>query len=264
MIQHMFTAMNDMLSGIISRYPGANEEHKRELCEQLAMLRSMSDNFIECWLELEEKMADFRDAYPETAAAIGAALTPAELAEAGTVQAAAAPSAKGAAVSAEVPHQAEAAKGAPKKQDKAEPAVLFASSSQIAEYVAKGQGFFKLFMFRQAADQFQQAVHESPECNLARLFLAMSLMHLQQWGDAERHFRLLVELTEHPKWRALGLNALGCIQAIRLNLEYAEHYFLKAHQTDPSFTDPLNNLKSCKETPGQLSLYFGSAELTCL
>lgn len=262
MFQHMFKAMNDMLNGIISRYPGATGEQKVELREQLAILRSMSDNFIECWLELEEKMADFRDAYPETAEAGRGEAAQAQPAPKKAVKAAAAPAAGAAAAGGAFGKSA--AKSPQAKQEKAETAVMFVSSSQTAEYVSKGQGFFKLFMFRQAADEFRRAVEESPECNLARLYLAMSLMHLGQWGDAERHFRLLVGLTEYPKWQALGLNALGCIQAIRLNLEHAEHYFLKAHQTDPSYTDPLNNLKSCKETPGHLSLYFGSAELTCL
>ena len=130
--------------------------------------------------------------------------------------------------------------------------------------VMKGQGYFNLFLFREASEYFERVIHQAPECNIARLFLAMSLMHLQRWGDAERHFRLLVQLTEHVKWQALGLNALGCIQAIRLNLDYAQHYFQKAHETDPSFKDPVNNLKSCKDAPGRISLCFGSTELTCL
>lgn len=135
---------------------------------------------------------------------------------------------------------------------------------EMAELISKGQGYYKLFMFSHAADQFQQAVKQVPECNLARLFLAMTFMHLQEWNEAQRHFQLLVALTDYPKWRALGYNALGCIQAVHLNMEHAEQFFLKAYEVCPSFKDPLSNLKCCKETPQQLSLFFGSTELCCL
>src|SRR3546814_2066647 len=47
------------------------------------------------------------------------------------------------------------------------------------------------------------------ECNLARLFLGMTHMHLQNWNEAQRHFQLLIALTDFPKWLAMGYNALG-------------------------------------------------------
>ncbi|MNY54060.1 Tetratricopeptide repeat protein [compost metagenome] len=116
-------------------------------------------------------------------------------------------------------------------------------------------------MFRDAAQYFREAVKYAPEDNFARMFLAMTCMHLQEWHEAQRHFQLLVELTDHPRWRALGYNALGCIQAVRMNLEQAEHYFMKAHETDPDFTEPLSNLQSCQQHEGQISLFFGSGQL---
>ncbi len=119
-------------------------------------------------------------------------------------------------------------------------------------------------MFSQAAAQFQIVIIQSPECNLARLFLGMTQMHLQNWSEAQRHFQLLIVLTDFPKWLSMGYNALGCIQAVHMNLAQAEQLFKKAHDVCPSFKDPLNNLKSCQETPKQLSLYFGSTELCCL
>ncbi|GGF89086.1 tetratricopeptide repeat protein [Paenibacillus abyssi] len=137
-------------------------------------------------------------------------------------------------------------------------------SSRAAELMNQGQGYFKLFMFKQAAGVFEQLIYYSPDSNLARLFLAMSYMHMQEWYEAQRHFQLIVALTDHPKWQALGLNALGCIQAIRMNMEQAETYFLKAHDADPTFEEPLSNLHACRNRAGQLSLYFGSAQLSCL
>ena len=131
-------------------------------------------------------------------------------------------------------------------------------------WLSRGQGYFKLFMFRQAADALERAVASMPECNLSRMFLAMTYMHLQQWLEAQRLFQMVVALTDHPKWKALSFNALGCIQAVRMNLDEAEAYFMRAHQVDPTFSDPLNNLNSCRKRAGQLSLYFGSGQLSCL
>lgn len=131
-------------------------------------------------------------------------------------------------------------------------------------WLNRGQGYFKLFMFPQAADALEKAVGAMPDCNLSRMFLAMTYMHLHQWLEAQRLFQMVVALTDHPKWKALSFNALGCIQAVRMNLDEAEAYFMRAHQADPTFSDPLNNLNSCRKRAGQLSLYFGSAELSCL
>ncbi|UVI32430.1 tetratricopeptide repeat protein [Paenibacillus spongiae] len=208
------------------------------------MLKSLSDTFIEEWLQFEEKMADFRELQHESAEK--------------SVQ--------------ELPqnHKAQqkmpglvvqtAPVSAPPNKAAASPASE--SSDLEATLLTKGQGYFKLFMFRHAAAHFQEAVKQAPDNNGARLFLAMTYMHLQEWLEAQRHFQLLVELTDHPKWQALGYNALGCIQAVRMNLEQAERYFLKAHETDPAFTDPLSNLNSCRQhDDGHLSLYFGSGQL---
>lgn len=249
MFQHVFATMHELLDEIMTHFGSAEHEQKRRYFEQLSMLKSMSDTFIEEWLLFEEKLAEFRETYrdaPETGkpsgvppAASGPAAAP--ISKSGAVKTAEEPSPQ-----VSVPKQTEPVSPVPGIE---------------ADLLIKGQGYFKLFMFKEAADHFEQAVQAAPENNMARLFLAMTYMHLQQWQEAQRHFQLLVELTDHPKWQALGYNALGCIQAVRMNLEQAERYFLKAHETDPAFTDPLSNLKSCQQQNGHLSLYFGSGQL---
>lgn len=140
----------------------------------------------------------------------------------------------------------------------------FEIPGEAAAIISKGQGYYNLFMFHQAASEFQLAVAQAPECNLARLFLGMTQMHLQNWNEAQRHFQLLIVLTDFPKWLALGYNALGCIQAVHMNMAQAEQLFRKAYEMYPDFKESLNNLKSCQRKSGQLSLYFGSTELCCL
>jgi len=272
LFRHVFATLHDILDDIAIHYAEAENEQKKQYAEQLSMLKSISDTFIEEWLQLEEKIADFHQNHQDTLplptqtqqdgqpffppplsaqlhAEIGAeigAISDEEL----LTDAASDSCDEATATGSWNPATSKAA-------EEAKPVM----SEDEAIAVSKGQGYFKLFMFPQAAAHFQEAVSIAPENNQSRLFLAMTYMHLQEWHDAERHFQLLVELTEHPKWQALGYNALGCIQAVRMNLEQAERYFLKAHETDPAFTDPLSNLKSCQEHEGQLSLYFGSGQL---
>ncbi|MGG4036218.1 hypothetical protein ABEV74_21250 [Paenibacillus cisolokensis] len=230
MFRQMFAVMNELLDEILTTYPHVSDEERLRLNEQIDQLRTVSDSLIEQWLGFEEKMSAFYEM------------------AGGTQQ----------------PDQpAKASAGKQAKGTGGEPADAEALS-ESALYLTKGQGYFKLLMFEQAADAFQTAVAKAPECNLSRLFLAMSFMHLQQWDEAQKHFQLLVALTDHPRLQALGYNALGCIQAVHLQLEQAEYYFRKAHETDPGFADPLNNLKSCKEKRGHMALYFGSAELSCM
>lgn len=233
MFQHMFSSMNQMLDQIIEQYQDAGEQEKQEYVKQMNELKKMSDTFIEQWLEFEEKFADFKEkqivleSNQTTSTESNVQKFPVKASQTCN------------ASDLEIPNEA-------------------------APIISKGQGYYKLFMFPQAAVQFQSVIVQTPECNLARLFLGMTHMHLQNWNEAQRHFQLLIALTDFPKWLAMGYNALGCIQAVHMNLAQAEKLFMKAHDACPSFKDPLNNLKSCQETPQQLSLYFGSTELCCL
>ncbi|MDQ0058150.1 tetratricopeptide repeat protein [Paenibacillus harenae] len=246
MFQHMFTEMNELLDQLIEQYPDASESQKRQYEQQMNELKKVSDSFIEQWLEFEEKLSDFKDNHGE--------LISKPIIGTGASESHSMPPA------ANEPLKAKQEISATSVCNKADLEI----PDEAAVIISKGQGYYKLFMFPEAAAQFQIAIGQSPECNLARLFLAMTHMHMQNWSEAQRHFQLLIALTDFPKWLALGYNALGCIQAVHMNLAHAEKLFMKAHHVYPSFTDPLNNLKSCQQTPLQLSLYFGSTELCCL
>ncbi|NBD22546.1 tetratricopeptide repeat protein [Paenibacillus glycinis] len=256
MFKHVFATMQDILQDIIIHYPHADDTERKRLDEQLAKLKQFSDTFIEEWLQFEESMADFRDLQQQCLKQSADSSTaaepkqPSKQAAYPKIVSAVPPAAAAVTPSTEA---AASALGTENGNDDWEAAELL--------HMSKGQGYFKLLMFRDAAKHFEEAVTRSPENNHARLFLGMTFMHLQEWHEAQRHFQLLVEVTEHPKWRALGLNALGCIQAVRMNLEQAAKYFEQAHEADPEFTDPLANMRSCEQHAGHLSLYFGSGQL---
>ncbi|CAH1218336.1 hypothetical protein PAECIP111893_04403 [Paenibacillus plantiphilus] len=252
MIKHVFATMNEMLDDIIIHYSNASSERKQQLTEQLAVLKQFSDAFIEEWLQFEEKFADFRDLH--------CLQKEAGLSEDGPSMIGTAPHTLYPAAAMETLPMEISVIGSSAAEEALEDAV-HSSDEQRDAAMCKGQGYFKLFMFRHAAQYFREAVRCAPEDNRARLFLAMTCMHLQEWQEAQRHFQLLVELTDNVRWQALGFNALGCIQAVRMNLEQAEQYFMKAHEIDPDFTEPLSNMHACQQHKGQLSLYFGSGQL---
>jgi len=242
MFQHMFTSMNEVLDGITKQYPQASEQERMDYLQQVAELKKMSDSFIEQWLDFEEKVCDFQDSITVVGQLAGSD-----------------PSSTDAVISGE---------GQDQFNSGVEIYTCNMADLVIPEeaelLIDKGQGYYKLFMFSHAAGLFQDAISIAPECNLARLFLGMSQMHMQNWQEAQRQFQLLIVLSDFPKWLALGYNALGCIHAVHMNIAQAEKLFRKAYEVYPSFTDSLSNLKSCQETPGQLSLYFGSTELCCM
>ncbi|MFD0670377.1 hypothetical protein [Cohnella sp. GCM10027633] len=212
MIRQWFSTMNELLDELIIRYPNASGEEKNQLQEQWNMLKTLSDDIIESWLQFEDRMAFFRDV-----------------------------------------------QGQPSPQKPAQDPL-----TEMGAFI-KGQGYFKLHMFPQASQQLEEAISRYPDFVGARLFLAMSRMHMKEWCEAQRHFQLIAAVAEESKLRAIALNALGCIQAVYAHLDQAQCYFRKAIDTDPSFADPKRNLECCQQGLGQqLQLQFGSAELQAI
>lgn len=232
MIKQLFSLMHDMLDEMTTHYPAADAALRGEIKAQMHKLQAMSDEIVDGWLLIEEKLAQLR----ETAAACEAA--------AGAVKAAA-----GAALQVPAVPADAAAAGQAMESDR---------------FMAAGQGYYDLEMYQEAAASFAKAVHRHPDSVSARMYLAMSHMHLRQWEDAERHFLFIAGVASEPKIRALSLNALGCIQAVRSNLQQAARYFQQACEADPTFLGAARNLSNCRSNAGQLTLDFGSADLGCM
>ncbi len=105
-----------------------------------------------------------------------------------------------------------------------------------------GQGYYKLFMYDQAINEFEALVMKQPDFLLARIYLAMGHLRKGDYGEAYRHFQFLLPLTENTKMKAISYNAMGCIQVQSQNMEKAFEYFQKAYHTDPSCMEPLIRL----------------------
>ncbi|MEW9698950.1 tetratricopeptide repeat protein [Paenibacillus sp. SI8] len=64
MFKHLFSTMNEVLEEIQKEYPSSDGDKKAELDEQLQVLKTMSDEFIEAWLLFEEKLGKFYGGVP--------------------------------------------------------------------------------------------------------------------------------------------------------------------------------------------------------
>ena len=250
MISEMFTSMHELLDYIIQHYEEADDEERQEYCFRIQELKDTNDLFMDHWVSFEEKLAVFFESYREREhEAISAKSEQSTALDELTI--AEGLNAKGLLIGQEQPQ--------PQPCNECD---LF-TPVEDERILDRAQGYYKLFMFPEAADLFGRIITTTPECNMARLFYGMTLMHMRNWNEAQRQFQLLTVLSDFPKWLALSFNALGCIQAIKLNMNQAEHLFRKAYSIYPEFEDSLKNLQCCLETPKQLSLYFGSTELIC-
>lgn len=226
MIQQAFDSLHQVLDEIMVGYAEASGQKKQRYLKQFSEILRMSDTIIDQWLLVEEKLAIIRLSLDNNEEAIHA------------------------------PQEAEPDMPASEEQE---------MDFHLAMMLQRGEGYFNLFMFSQAAEHFRQVIQSVPDCLEAHLYLAMTAMHIQQWGVAQQHFQLVVQHSNNPLWQAIGWNALGCLAALRRDFERAKQLFHVASQTDPTFEDPLLNLQACQEAPGQqISLYFGSAKLSCL
>ena len=124
------------------------------------------------------------------------------------------------------------------------------------ESFVRGQGYFKLMMYRQAIQQFSVIISEVPDSLLARTYIAMAHLHLEETTEALKQFEWILSVTDHKRLRAMIYNALGCIQVKLSDTVKAQEYFTLALKNDPTLADPLVNLRVCSDNCGQLQ--YGS------
>ncbi|MEF3301761.1 tetratricopeptide repeat protein [Paenibacillus sp. GYB003] len=137
------------------------------------------------------------------------------------------------------PSQAHAAASAP-KPDPLESTNAF----------KKGQGYYQLLMFDNAAKEFEKMIEQHPDFLLGRLYLAMSQMRLGNDVEAYRHFRFITSFGDQAQMKAVCYNAMGCIQAKNANMHEAQQLFKLAFAHDPTSVEPMINMGICMSQHG--------------
>ncbi|WP_155701919.1 tetratricopeptide repeat protein [Paenibacillus psychroresistens] len=195
--------MNEHLAEIAAHYGSATSQEKVNLDDQLAMLKKMSDEYMELWLSFEEKLAGFYVDHPASATSSAAALN----------------------------HSKKASDQQPVAQTQMDPGF------------AKAQGFYKLYMFKHAVRELEILIKQQPDDLLARTYLAMGYLRLGEDGDAYPHFQMILPLTDNKQLKAISYNAMGCIQINKKNMQKAMEYFSLSHQLDPAcFMEPYSQV----------------------
>lgn len=120
------------------------------------------------------------------------------------------------------------------------------------ECFSRGQGYFKLQMYPQAIMQFSRVVDDYPDSALARYYLGLSHIHLEQNAEAQKHLHRILHLNGSPRLKGLVCNALGCIEAKQANPKAAQMLFAQALQHDPTLTEPLYNMDACRRSSGPM------------
>ncbi|WP_309118621.1 hypothetical protein [Paenibacillus sp.] len=218
MFKYLFQSMNEKLDGILEALPASHGTEHESLLEQLQELREMSDEMIEEWLLFEEKMARAKQRpQPEPAAA-------------------------------------STKPQAHEPQDLFETVDAFAETPAQTMQYQRGEGYFKLYMFPEAAREFEAVVRAYPDFLQARLFLALCFLQSENVTEASSHLQIIISLANDGRMKAVAYNALGCVQAVRGNVEQACECFRTSHSLDPNFKDPVYNLKACQIDGGVLQL----------
>lgn len=197
MFKHLFETMNEVLDEVSKEYPHANKAQRNKLDEQLQVLKSMSDEFIENWLAFEEKLRMFY------------------------------------MTKSQANHTVKQSKSQAQKQASMQTSDYDGMEVQSMEF-SRGQGYYKLCMFDEAILQFEALIKSNPDFMLARAYLAMGHMRKGDYSEAARHFQFIIPLTDNAKIKAISYNIMGCIQYEKRNMDKAVEYFTKAYHFDPT------------------------------
>ena len=130
------------------------------------------------------------------------------------------------------------------------------------EAYARGQGYYKLLMFRECIGQFEEVIAECPDSLSARLYLGMAHMRLGEDQAAWDHLHHMLPLVRDGRIKAMLYNALGCIMAAQEHFAEAAKLFTASARLDPALPEPILNLEVCRLKQGEL--HFGSRLVSML
>ncbi|QYK62752.1 tetratricopeptide repeat protein [Paenibacillus sp. S25] len=124
----------------------------------------------------------------------------------------------------------------------------------------RGQGYYRLLMYPEAIQQFEQVLQHFPNSWQSRMYMGMSYFQLDDPAEAVYHFQKVLDLTEQAGLKAVIYNALGCLLAKQADVEEAQKCFALAHQFDPALPEPLHNMEACLS--GTEMLRYDSSMMT--
>lgn len=116
----------------------------------------------------------------------------------------------------------------------------------------RGQGYYKLLMYRKCIEQFSEVTARHPDSLAARLYLAMAYLQEGDGCAAWEHLHHMLGLIRENKLKAMVYNALGCIRASQERYKEASELFGLSLMHDPALPEPNVNLEVCRRRGGKL------------
>ncbi|UQZ32371.1 hypothetical protein C2I18_01670 [Paenibacillus sp. PK3_47] len=126
----------------------------------------------------------------------------------------------------------------------------------------RGQGYYRLLMYRKCIDQFNEVIARYPDSLAARLYLAISCLQENEGDTAWGHLEHMLTLIRENKLKAMIYNALGCIRASQERYVEARKLFGLSLMHDPALPEPNVNLEVCRRRGG--TLQFGNQLVSLL
>ncbi|MEI2399451.1 hypothetical protein [Paenibacillus phytohabitans] len=126
----------------------------------------------------------------------------------------------------------------------------------------RGQGYYKLLMYRKCIEQFKEVTARHPDSLAARLYLAMAYLQEGEGETAWGHLNHMLGLIRETKLKAMIYNALGCIRASQERFKEASELFSLSLLHDPALPEPNINLEVCRKRGGKLQ--FGQQLVSLL
>lgn len=238
-VKHLFCSLMDRIEGLEQEWMQSDTQTRKEkLFNEVMELRKVSDEILDHWLMFEERMSqmqkrvqsdnfDQEDMERELDQELNELSD--EVAE---------------KILAEIKKQTG-------QLNQSASGMVSYLSGDAARSFRKGQGYYHLFMYPQAAQHFQEVVQLDPDLEIARMFLGFSEMMSGNWEEADRHFQLIGKTSSHGIIRATALNAQGCLLAGLHQWEQALTCFDRAISAYPKLKDPIYNKALVNMMQGQ-------------
>lgn len=227
LLSQYFASLKDRLENIEEVLPQTTEEQKIELYKEVLAFRQLSDQVVEDWLQFEEKLAMVQRMFEME------------------------------------PEAGQDSLPLPQPKEKNE--ILL--PRHLTLQFLQGKGYFELSMYDEAVKSFSHIIHQEPDVELARLYLAFGFLMSRRLEVAFRQFQLLAETTSYPIFASVAYNEMGVIAVLEGRPDQGLIWFKRALDIYPKLTEArfneiltLFSQKQYEEVVAKAEALFASCE----
>lgn len=106
----------------------------------------------------------------------------------------------------------------------------------------KGLGYYELFMFEEATQEFEKVVKSNPNMIIAHFYLALANAHKENYEESIKELKLVLALIKEEEPMGVIYNLIGNIYTQKKEYDKALIYFIRACECNPRFYEAHFNL----------------------